>query len=260
MLSPLYSSRRQLAALAAFALAFQLSLPLALAKSAALSTSRAMEEVHLTADESLLAHHGGEGATAAAAIGNASAAPVLGVLNGRVSKKSYSDSLWGNMLLGMAYARDPELQKLERRLGQVNTLTMLSVFGVSGLSLAQNIHAFNQTTEPQSIDVTPAHHPGGHDHVHIPAEKIDRTPSTIGMIGSGVTLGALGLRAVFGKVYATKMMNRQVEIRKNIDSILERLEQGVAIASVQPDLNTLIGERAGSEFLMLWRAIHPNAQ
>src|SRR5690606_18148609 len=130
--------RRILAGLATFAFVLQFSGATALAKSLShapvAQPDEQMEAVDLTdsfaLDKPLLAHHGGEGATAATTVAGLSAAPAVGVLNAHASKKSYSDSLWGNMLLNMAFARDPELQRLGRRLGQINALTMMSVLGV----------------------------------------------------------------------------------------------------------------------------------
>lgn len=263
MLPFMYSARRLTAVVAAVICTAQLSAPIAIAKSLPAST---LEEVAFTqdivssvssADENLLAHHGGEGSEAVGVVGAASAASAAGVLTGHASRKSYSDSLWGNMLLNMAFARDEELQHFGRRLGQINALTMMTVMGVSGLGLAQNIYAHNHTSEPVTVDVTPAHHPGGEDHVHIPGEKPNKIPTTMGIIGSGVTLGALGVRAVAGKAYTTKIVNRQTKIRDHVDSILDRLEQGVPGEAVQGELVSLVGQRASSEFLLLWKAVHP---
>lgn len=272
MLSPLYSTRRIFAGLALGVVAFQLlgfSYSAALAQPAISKTvttpqtqceevsfsEKSVSTVTTPSDNNLLAHHGGDGVTGAVAIAGAPSV-AAGMLSAHASKRSYSDSMWGNILLNMAFARDEELQRLSKRLGQINSVTMLSLVGVSGLSLAQGIYGFNHQAEPQSIDVIPAHHPGGHDHVHIPAEKTDRVPSTLSIVGSGVTIGMLGLRAMFGKAYTIKIVNRQVAIRDSVDSILDRLDQGIATSSVQSELVKLVGERASSEFLMLWRVVH----
>ncbi len=196
----------------------------------------------------LLAHHGGEAGSAA--LTGATAAPVMTTVKTGVSQNmSYSDSLWGNLLLGMAYQRDPELQKLARKLGRVNTFTLLSVAGVSALGMAQGISALNDI-EPQSIDVTPPHHPGGSPHVHIPEES--RTPARLGIIGSGATLATLGVRAVMNSRYSSKISQRQSLIQRRVDEILARLESGAETAAVEPDLTALVGPRATREFLHLW--------
>ena len=243
---------------------FQWFLPIAVAASVSSVSPDSGKEIIFSPpnrDELLLANHGGEGAETAGALGAAGASaatPALGALTGHVDKKIASESLWGNMLLNMAFARDEKLRKCSRRLAQINGLTLLSVLGVSGLSLAQGIQSYHYQNEPLTVNVIGAHHPGGHDHVHLPADQIDRTPAVFGMIGSGVTIGALGFRAVAGKVYTRRMLVRQRQIRDQVHSILDRLEQGTSVTSVQQELGRLVGERASSEFLLLWQVLHRN--
>jgi hypothetical protein len=206
-------------------------------------------------NQGLLAHHGGESA-GAGTIGTLGGAQLLGSASQSVSRPTYSDSLWGNLLLSMAYQRDPELQKLIKRMGHVNTVTLLSVAGVSGLALAQSIYSYRQI-EPKVYDVTPAHHAGGHDHIHMAEES--RIPSTLGIIGSGATMLTLGVRAVANLRYGKKIQHRQQAIIRRIDNILGRLEEGASPALIELDLSQLVGARACSEFLALWRSVHSQA-
>ena len=48
-----------------------------------------------------------------------------------------TDSLWGNLILDMAYQRDPELRKLYKRFGLVNIGTMAAIAGIAGGTFAQ---------------------------------------------------------------------------------------------------------------------------
>ncbi len=219
-----------------------------------------IQGIHLASPAEKLetAHHGGEGlGGAAGAAGAATVAPLLNTVSGRVQKATVvTDSLYGTMLLTMAYQRDEELQKLVRCSGRVNAMTMVGVAGISGLALGQSIYSY-RNVEPQTIDVTPAHHPGGHDHVHMSAES--KVPSTLGIIGSGVTLAALGVQAIFNKVYAKKIEKRQAELQAQVENILSRLEAGNEnYQGAQQDLSLLVGERASREFLALWKAVYAN--
>lgn len=200
-----------------------------------------------------IAHHGGEGgsATVGAALGSSH---VLTNLSAHVQKSTWSDSLWGNLLLSMAYQRDPEIMRLAKKLGRVNTLTLLSVAGVSGLGLAQSIVAYNDI-KPQSIDVTEAHHAGGEDHVHIPASS--KAPATMGIIGSSATIATLGLRAILNKRYCGRLEKRQLVIRQQVEDLLSRLDADGQTPGVEQELAGLVGPRASREFIQLWQASQP---
>lgn len=210
--------------------------------------SLAPDEIHLA--------HGGDGceASAGSAITGASAAPLVGGVSTHADHNSYMDSLWGNLLLQMAYQRDPEIARLVKRAKVVNGLTMLSIMGVTGLGLAQSIHAHNSA----NTKVSESHHPGDHDHVHMSPES--RVPSTLGIISSGLTIASLGVRSIANKHVSHQVAKRQKAIQANIFSILDRLEQSgpdTPDTNVRQELSTLIGPRASSEFLALWLATHP---
>jgi hypothetical protein len=202
----------------------------------------------------VVAHHGGEGSSASLLTPAAAVSPVLTTtVKGQVSA-GLSDSLWGNLLLSMAYQRDPEIRSIMRRLNGVNALTMLSVAGVSGLGLAQSIVSYREI-KPLTVDVTPPHHPGGSDHVHFP--QADRTPSILGIVGSGVTIGTLGIRTVANKYYARRLQKRQRVIQQAMEDILASLESKPVDAQVEQQLITYVGPRAAREFLQLWKTVHP---
>lgn len=201
--------------------------------------------------ETLLASHGGEGG-GASVISGTSAAPVVATVQGQAVKSVMSTSLWGNMLLSMAYPMDPELQRLVSKMGRVNALTLLSITGVSGLGLAQSVYALNQN-KPQHLDVE--EHGGDHGTVTVPADS--RVPATLGIVGSGVTLATLGLNAVLSKHYSRKLTQRQLIIKEKVDRILIQLKAQETNAQTRQDLVTLVGEEATDEFLQLWQATHP---
>lgn len=201
-----------------------------------------------------IVHHGAEGGGEVGTLGVTAASQITSAsLSAKVDYNSVTESLWGNLLLSMAYQRDPELQKLVKKLNRVNTFTLASVAGVSALGLAQSINALSNTG-PQTINITPAHHPGGHDHVHVPAES--KTPSTLGIIGSGATLVTLGIRTVLNKRYNSKLAKRQAQIQHRIAEILSLMENGNRSAA-QHQLTGLVGARATGEFLQIWDATHP---
>jgi hypothetical protein len=252
--SMLRAARKSVAGLALAACCLQFSGLSVLAQGQASADAPVPETVTLSREERLIADHGAEGAGGGASLGGTVGAQLLGTVTATTAHQTWSDSLWGNMLLSMAYQRDEELQKLVRRAGHVNSLTMLSVASVSGLGLAQSIYSYNRI-QPQSVDVTGAHHPGGHDHVHLPLES--KVPATLGIIGGGVTIAALGARAVMNRHYSRRMTSRQVAIRKSVDTILDRLTSGEDHRNIEPELTQLVGPRAAGEFLALWRAVHP---
>src|ERR1700744_5677107 len=63
-----------------------------------------------------------------------------------------SDSIWGNMILKMAYQRDPELQKLAKRLNMANFATTNSIAVIAGGTLAQNVVSMAALNPPDGIE------------------------------------------------------------------------------------------------------------
>jgi hypothetical protein len=251
MFSSLHSARGLAASLALGCFVFHAVAPAFAADLALASTPHTQAEITLESeDETLIAHHGGEGT--GSVLPGAVGAPAVAALKGNAIKSVVSNSLWGNMLLNMAYQMDPEIQKIATRAGRVNALTLLSLTGVTGLGLAQSIYAYRDIE--LTVGVTPAHHPGGSDHVHLPPDS--RVPSTLGIIGSGVTLATLGINAAASKHYSRRMKQRQIDLRNRVDTVLAQLTAGGQSQSVQSELVALVGPLAAEEFLMLWNAVH----
>lgn len=173
-------------------------------------------------------------------------------LQGQASKTLLSESLWGNLLLSMAYQRDAKIQKYTRNLGQVNTFTLLSVAGVSALGLTQSIIALNSAHGPRFLEVE------DHDgdlHAHQKADS--RVPATLGIIGSSATIATLGVKALLDGVYGHKLAKRQGELQEAVGGILQALKAGTPFQEISGPLSALIGETATQEFQSLWQATHP---
>lgn len=199
-----------------------------------------LEEVRLSPDDSLLAHHGGGGASASQLL-------TTGVSSGG---GAVSDSLWGNMLLNMAYSRDDVIQEAMKKLGRVNVLTFLGVAAATGLDLAQSVTTLATLNQGES------HHDAGGEGEHH-AHHDSAAPAIMGIVGSGITLATLGGQTVMIKRYERRISERQKVIVDQVSHILSDLEQGAEDAHVRPELAGLVGDRATGEFLQLWHVVHP---
>lgn len=147
-----------------------------------------------------------------------------------------TDSLWGNLVLDMAYQRDPEIKKLMKRLNMVNLGTMATITAVAGGTLAQSIIALSVINPP----------PGLHDSYQ---------PLAIGTGLSGLTLVAFVGRAVLNHCLVKKMRNRQLVIKHQVEAILAQFESSHGDSTeTQTELTRLIGERATNEWMQLWRS------
>lgn len=200
------------------------------------------------------AHHGGEGA-GGAAVGAAATGSTLLTLHGHANKKTSSDSMWANMLLPMAYERDALVQKYMKRQSRANLLTMLSIGSVSGLGLAQSIVGFSTAQGEETVPVV-SHEEGEHGHVHMHGES--KLPSTMGIIGSGVTLATLGAKMVFDQANCAKLVNRQLVIKEQVEGIITQLKAGEPYEHVSAQLVSLVGPMAAEEFGMFWRMSQQN--
>lgn len=147
----------------------------------------------------------------------------------------FSDSLWGNLLLSMAYQRDEEIKQISKRLGQVDLLTLTSVTSVSGLGLAGGLRTLNCLNK---------------------SDKDPVFPTILGIIGSSATLGTVGVRTVLAHRYGKKLRARQAAIKNKIEELLDAMEHDRYTRSVHEQLAALIGERATKEFEQIWAASH----
>lgn len=168
--------------------------------------------------------------------GNAVSTSVMVTSSHAHSHDTVTKSLWGNLLLNMAYQQDEQLQNWMKILHRVDTFTLSSVTAISGLSLAQSIHGFNtRTVEP---------HP--------------KSPGVLAIISAGSSVGSLAVRIGMNHHYGKRIAKRQTAIKGQVQGILGQLKDGAPFVNVQPALITLVGEEATQEFLEIWQATHPN--
>jgi hypothetical protein len=162
----------------------------------------------------------------------------VGALTGKRAKGELliTDSLWGNLILDLAYQRDSQLKKYAKRMNLVNLGTTATVTGIAGGTLAQGVIALSVLNPPDPK--SDSYLPGG-----------------IGVGFAGLTLVAFGARTAAAYVLAQKLRNRQLAIKHQVESILKRIEDSHGENSeAQTALISLIGERATNEWLQLWRS------
>ncbi len=192
--------------------------------------------ITLSPDERLVAHHEGS----SAGVGQL-------LHNDEDPDAEVTDSLWGNLILSMAYRRDAELKHLVKKMGVSNNLFLASIAGVSGLGLAQSVTGLATLNRAES----------GGDEEHGGGHRESKGASIMGVVGSGVTLLSIGTHVYLEHRYKKQIKARQQIINHQVLHVLEELESGVNQELVQPKLVSLVGERATGEFLQLWRAAHP---
>jgi hypothetical protein len=219
-----------------------------LAEGAVTPQSLSLAPVELEQDEPVQTAHNHD--AGGASLGSVvTAAPVVTGLAGRIEKGGLSNSLWVNLLIAMAYQRDPEIQKLARKINRVDSLTLLTVAGISGLGLAQGISALSNTPGAQALHVV---NHGQGDHVH--TEPHSRTPATLGVIGSSATLATIGIRAVMNRGYTNHLAKRQLDLRQQVESLVARLKAGEDPHEIEHALAEYVGPLASQEFIQLWQS------
>lgn len=146
-----------------------------------------------------------------------------------------TDSLWGNLILDMAYQRDPQLRKLYKEFGIVNIGTMAAIAGIAGGTLAQGVVALATLNPRQGNDTY--------------------LPGAIGIGMSGLTIATFVGRAAINHHLAKCLRKRQLEIKHQVEAVLAHLEKEDGQGSdSKKELVSLIGERAANEWLQLWRS------
>lgn len=153
----------------------------------------------------------------------------------RQTGSPFSDSLWGNLLLSMAYQRDEEIKQISKHLGQIDLLTLTSVASVSGLGLAGGLRTLNCLNKSDTDPIS---------------------PTILGIISSGATLGTVGVRTILTYRYRKKLRTRQVAIKNEIEQLLYAMEQERYTHSMHEQLKALVGERATREFEQIWVTSH----
>jgi hypothetical protein len=162
----------------------------------------------------------------------------VGAITGKKSKDELllTDSLWGNLILDLAYQRDPKLRKLSKRMNLLNLGTMGAITGIAGGTLAQGVIALSVLNPP-------------------PPQSDSYLPSALGVGFTGLTIVAFAGRTVLNQVLVKSLRNRQLDIKHRVEAILTKMESSHGDnAEAQSELVALIGERASNEWLQLWRS------
>lgn len=160
------------------------------------------------------------------------------VSSGKKDKSVMTDSLWGNLILEMAYQRDPVIRRIAKGLGIVSLGTTAMIGAIAGGTLGQGISAL-QTLNP----------PEGHLDSY--------TPGIIGVTLSGCTLLTFANSIGFRKYLNARLHKRQIALKEQVETILAHLEYSHASCTkAENQLTELIGKRACNEWLQLWRSSH----
>lgn len=154
------------------------------------------------------------------------------------AKGSLSDSLWGSIILKIAYQRDPEIQKLTRHINGMSALTEGTTGAVIGGTLSQNI-----------VSMAVLRHPDG-----VPDSYL---PTSLGLGFSGLFNVVFDSGLLFNWRLKSKIKTRLITIRNRVEIILDHLEYSqTACPQAQADLKEIIGERAASDCIQLWQSSH----
>jgi len=152
-------------------------------------------------------------------------------------KVGLSDSLWGSIILKMAYQRDAQLQKLSKHLKGTNAVTSAAVYGAAGGTLGQNI-----------ISMAVLNPDFGNDSY---------LPGALGMGLSGLLNVALDGGIVINWHMKKKINARKLAIREKVETLLDHLEYSEASCpDAQKQLAEVIGDRGAADCLKLWHLSH----
>jgi hypothetical protein len=154
------------------------------------------------------------------------------------NKSLLSESIWGNIILKMAYKRDAKIQSLSKKMGLTDSATNLGVLAVSGGVLSQVV--VNQAT------------------LNPPAGQLDSyLPGSVGLGFDGLTNVVFAGQNILHWAIHKKIIARQREITKAVESVLEHMEYSeTECPEAQKQLAELIGERAARDCEKLWRSSH----
>jgi len=159
--------------------------------------------------------------------------------SGSVPEQSLlSNSIWGNMILKMAYQRDPEVQRLSRKLKLTGSGTGAALATVAGGTIAQGAVSMGTLNPPEPLFDSYA-------------------PGIIGLSLSSSVLMIFTGSPLLTHHYRKQMKARQLAIRQQVEEILGHLEfSQTKCAEAQKDLTALVGERGARECIELWQSSH----
>jgi hypothetical protein len=154
------------------------------------------------------------------------------------NSSSLTESIWGNIILKLAYQRDLELQKFAKKMNISNIASINALACIAGGTIGQNVASMACLNPPVGIEDSYA-------------------PGTAGLALATVTNVVFAGRVMAGHGYRKKMKERQLAIRQRVERLLEHLEYSKTDCNeAQAELSTLIGDRASKECLQLWQSSH----
>jgi hypothetical protein len=149
-----------------------------------------------------------------------------------------SNSIWGNIILKMAYARDPEVLRLSKKLRITNFGTTTGLAGVAGGTMAQGI-----------VGLAALNPPDGMPDSYAP-----------GIVGLGLETAVLMIFAggpLVQHKFRKELRARQLAIRQQVEQILQHLEYSKTNCSeAQKELAELVGDRGARDCVELWQSSH----
>lgn len=153
-------------------------------------------------------------------------------------KSLLSNSIWGNIILKMAYARDPEVLRLAGKLKITNFGATTGLMTVAGGTIGQGIVSM--------ATLNPA--PGLEDSY---------VPGTIGVCLEFVGLMIIGGSPLIQHKFRKQLRARQIAIRQQVEQTLQHLEYSkTECAQAQKELAGLVGDRGAEECVELWQSSH----
>jgi hypothetical protein len=146
-----------------------------------------------------------------------------------------SDSIWGRLILGIAYNRDPVLRKLGLGTKIVSGTSRLALSGAGALTLPQGISSLMCLYEnPDNV-----------------------APPIMGIVVESITNVALWSRMVINAPLRHEIRKRQALVRGKVEMILTHLEHSEwSCPQAQEQLTGLIGPKAAEECVKLWQTSH----
>ncbi|HEY9775769.1 MAG TPA: hypothetical protein V6C81_18550 [Planktothrix sp.] len=149
-----------------------------------------------------------------------------------------TDSLWGNLILEMAYQRDTELSAIMHKMNILNNATLVSIGAIAAGTLAQGITSIATLNPPDGL----------------PDSYV---PGSLGIAFSCATIATFGARTYYGHQFQKHIHDRQMQLRDETEAVLAHLEHSNGTCPQAKDqLRSLIGERACEEWLQLWKSSH----
>jgi len=149
-----------------------------------------------------------------------------------------SNSIWGNIILKMAYARDPEVRRLAKKLKIAGDGATTGLAGIAGGTVAQGI-----------VSMATLNPPDGVPDSYAP-----------GIVGLGLETAVLMIFAggpLVQHKFRKELKARKLAIRQEVEQILQHLEFSKTDCSkVQKELLALVGNRGAQDCVQLWQSSH----